>query len=360
MARAGARHLLLAITGHGFGHAAQTAPVIDALRALRPDLRISVRSELPAPVLAQFFPGAAPPTRPVADFGFASRSALEVDVAAAERAFTALHAGFDAACDREAEALRALAPDLVLANVGYVPLAAAARAGIPAVGLSSLNWLGIARGYWADWPAAAAIAADMVASYGAARRFIRPTPAMPMPDFPTVAVGPVARRGADRRAALIARMGCPADTRLVLVSLGGIATELGLAAWPAVPGVRYVVAGLATPARPDMIALDDLGFSHLDCLASVDAVVTKPGYATLAEAACHGIPTLYVKRGRWPEEAHLVTWLEAHGTARELARADLEQGALGPALAALWAQPRRPPVPASGNQQAARLIAALL
>jgi len=40
------KHLLLAITGHGYGHAAQTAPVVDALRVLQPLQRCCRRQQL--------------------------------------------------------------------------------------------------------------------------------------------------------------------------------------------------------------------------------------------------------------------------------------------------------------------------
>jgi len=354
------RHLLVAITGHGFGHAAQTAPVVAALRALRPDLHVSLRSDLAPARLAAFFPFIDAVTRPTADFGVPMRSAIDVDIAAAERAFAALHRGFAPTVATEAEALERLRPDLVLANVGFVPIAAAGRAGIPAIGFCSLNWLGILRGYAAGWRDGAAILAEMAASYRAARRFVRPTPAMPMPDFDSVQVGPVARQAVPRRAALAERLALAPGERIVLVSLGGIDTSLDLAAWPVVPGLRYVVAGLAPPPRPDMAALEPLGIGHLDCLASCDAVVTKPGYGTIVEAACHGIPTLFVRRGVWPEEPHLVDWLAAHGTAREIPRAALEHGALAPELAALWAMTRKPPVSPTGNDAAARLIAEYL
>jgi hypothetical protein len=354
------RHLLVAITGHGYGHATQTAPVVAALRALRPDLRVSLRTDLAPAWLATVFPGADAVTRPTADFGVPMRSAIDVDAAAAERAFSALHERFAATVASEAAALERLRPDLVLANVGYVPIAAAARAGIPAIGFSSLNWLGILRGYAAGWRDADAIFADMATSYRTARCFVRPTPAMKMPDFDTIQVGPVARQGVARRAALAERLGIAAGERIVLVSLGGIDTSLDLALWPAVPGLRYVVAALVPPPRPDMAALEALGIDHLDCLASCDAVVTKPGYGTIVEAACHGIPTLFVRRGIWPEEPHLVDWFEAHGTAREIPRAALERGTLAPELAALWTMARKPPVPPTGNDAAARLIAEYL
>jgi len=353
-------HLLVAITGHGFGHAAQTAPVIDALRARRPELRISVRSDLPPARLAQFFPGAESVTRPVSDFGIPMRSAIDVDADAAERAFSRLHREFDATVAAEAAALAALRPDLVLANVGFVPIAAAARAGIPAIGFSSLNWLGILRGYAGGWRAAEAILAEIAASYRLARIFVQPTPTMPMPELACVQVGPVARQGVAQRARLAARLGLAAGERVVLLSLGGIETSLDLAAWPAIPGVRYVVAALATPARPDMAAAEALDISHLDCLASCDAVITKPGYGMVSETACNGVPVLFVRRGSWPEEPHLVDWWVANATALEIARATLEQGTLAPALTRLWTLPRRPAVAPTGGADAARILEAAL
>ena len=40
-------HLLVCITGHGYGHAAQTVPVLNQLHALLPQLRLTIRSQVP-------------------------------------------------------------------------------------------------------------------------------------------------------------------------------------------------------------------------------------------------------------------------------------------------------------------------
>jgi hypothetical protein len=248
----------------------------------------------------------------------------------------------------------------MLANVSYLALAAAARAGIPAIGFSSLNWLDIMRDYAVGWGNGPAILAEMTAAYRAASLFIRTTPSMPMPDLATIEVGTVARRGVERRDQLAERLGLAMGERVVLVSLGGTNIDLDLARWPVANGIHYVVAAQTVPPRRDMIGIDRLGLSHIDCLASCDAVLTKPGYGTLAEAACHGIPTLYVRRGGWSEESHMTVWLTACCTAREIDRAALEDGNIAPALEALWAQPRQPPSSPTGNIGAARLIADML
>ncbi len=41
-------HLVVSISGHGFGHVAQTAPVLNRLHECMPQLRITVRSNVAA------------------------------------------------------------------------------------------------------------------------------------------------------------------------------------------------------------------------------------------------------------------------------------------------------------------------
>jgi len=41
-------HLFVDISSHGFGHLAITAPVLNAVAEIAPDLRLTVRSDLPA------------------------------------------------------------------------------------------------------------------------------------------------------------------------------------------------------------------------------------------------------------------------------------------------------------------------
>ena len=46
-------HLFVDISSHGFGHLAITAPALDALAEIAPELRLTVRSGLPRQKLAQ-------------------------------------------------------------------------------------------------------------------------------------------------------------------------------------------------------------------------------------------------------------------------------------------------------------------
>ncbi|MDX2101491.1 MAG: hypothetical protein SF002_03005 [Alphaproteobacteria bacterium] len=353
-------HLLLAITGHGFGHAAQTAPVIAALQRRIPSLQLTVRSDLAEAAIRDFLPMVKTIRRPVGDFGMAMANAFDVDAEASGRRYRDLHAVWPTIVAVEAAGILADQPDLVVSNTNYLALAAAHHAGIPSIFYSSLTWFDIYPVYCGARPEAEAVLADMAAAYRCADLHVMPTPFLPTGIGPVIEVGPVARSGVNRRDEMMAALagaGKRTSRFLVLVSLGGITTPLATAAWPEQEGVTFVFVGSPGAARPDMVSLADLSVSFLDCLASVDALITKPGYGSFVEAACHGVPVLYADRGDWPDQPALSSWLHRHTPAACIERAALDSGAFAPELRALLTTPRRPPAAAPGAEQAADLIA---
>ena len=150
-------------------------------------------------------------------------SALDVLGPESLAAYRALHADWDARVAAEARQLSELGADLVFSNVGYLPLAGAQRAGIANVALCSLNWFDIYRHYCGD----DTIAAQIFACYANADAFLRATPGMAMENLANlVAVAPIAAVGNDRRDELDRHLKLSKEERLVLVSMGGIASRL--------------------------------------------------------------------------------------------------------------------------------------
>ena len=166
--------------------------------------------------------------------------------------------------------------------------------------------------------------------------------------------------GRARPAELRAALGCAADVRLALVAFGGFAKALPLEDWPEQNGLRILIPGLGQNPRPDVADPTTLDFSFSDLLASVDAVLTKPGYGTFVEAACAGIPVLYLRRPDWPEQDALIDWLHANARALEIDAATLARGTLAPALQRLWQQAPRPRPEADGAARVADLLSAAL
>jgi UDP:flavonoid glycosyltransferase YjiC (YdhE family) len=340
-------HLWLALSAHGYGHAGQVAPLVAELRARHPGLRLTVETALPRELLERRF--VPPPFEHVArpaDVGMVMHDALAVDVVASCAAYRDAHRERGRWLEEATAVLRRAAPDLLLADVPYLPLVAAARAAVPAVALCSLHWAAIHAAY-CDAPGDADVRRAMLDAYRGAERFYRPAPAMAMPELPNVVdVGPLATLGRERRERLRRALGVDSGERVVLVALGGVPTRLPLAAWPRLPGVHWLVQADWGARRDDIHPFEPLGLPFVDLLASSDALLAKPGYGLFAEAACHGVPVLALPREDWPESAALLAWLQAHGRCVEVDRAQADAGDLGEALARAWALPTPPrPVP---------------
>lgn len=361
------RHLLVAVSSHGFGHFSQVAPVLNALLHKRPDIRLTLRTELPRQLLEQRL--GHPFAQQIAsdDFGMLMHNAVDVDTVASLAAYRDFHANWDEHVTRVADEMAQDRPDLLLGDVPYLTLAAAARLGVKSIALCSLNWADVLAVY-ADETIRAEVLPAICAAYAGVERFICVAPVMPMPllqqaGVRLVEVGPVCAPGRDSRVALRQCLGVDEATSLVLVGMGGMPFALNTAGWPIQVSGRRVHYLLPSGWCCDGLAataLDQVPFAYADVLASVDLVITKPGYGMFVEAAAAGVPVLYVERQVWPEVTALEQWLSQVGHCRRISRRDLEQGALAPHLEILLQLGRYQPVNPGGVAAAAELLAGLV
>lgn len=351
-------HLLLALSGHGYGHLAQCAPVVNALWQQLPSLRVTVCCTLPRAVIAERLDKPFTSLTVELDVVLPMSSAWEVDVPAARRAYAVFHQDNTAGLQRDLDLLGEIRPDLILADVPYRILSAAGLAGIPAVGLCSLNWASIYAAYCSADGDSEAVLEQMWSGYRAADIFLAPEPAMDMPELENYrAIGPIAREGVSQKPALLELLGLSPGTRIVMVALGGIATAMPLANWPRIEGVAWLFSAATGIPRDDLFDFSVLPLAFIDVLASSDAVLTKPGYGTYAEAVCNAVPILTLERPDWPETACLNAWARRHGRLHVIGKEQFESGTFARALQELWSQAvvDERPEPA-GIQQAVGLL----
>ncbi len=355
-------HLLLALSGHGYGHLAQCAPVVNTLWEDMPDLRVSVCTVLPRDVVATRL------DRPFAyhcvelDPVLQMFNAWEVDVPSSQQVYRAFHDNWDSGLQQDVEMLRQLNPDVVLADIPYRILAAAAQLETAAIGMCSLNWADIYAAYCQGDRTDRRIRAQMMTGYRSAHMFLAPQPAMPMPQLDNIhAIGPVARCGIRQKLSLCEHYGIPKHVNIVLVALGGIATDMPLQRWPRLENTVWLFTTAVGPLqRDDLLDVSTVAMSFIDVLASVDVVLTKPGYGTYAEAVCNAVPLLSIERPDWPETAVLNRWAKQYGHLEQMTREQFYQGTFAPQVRALLATEARQGMHPSGIIQAARLVESLL
>ena len=349
-------HIVVDITGHGYGHAAMTLPVIDALAALRPGLRLTVRSSLEEAWLR------ARTSAPFAyrandELGMAMEDGLRVKAPESLAHYAAIHGDWNGAVAREAAELAPLRADLLVSNIGYLSLAAARHIGIDRVAYSSLNWADVFWGYCGHLPGADRIMSQMVDAYAAADTFIQPTPSMPMPSIRNgLPTAPVVRIGRDRRAEIARRLNLGQDVRLAVISLGGIETPLTYSTWPRLAGWRVVSGSQDRPDHPDVVSWTCLDMPFIDVLASADVLVIKPGYGLITEAVCNGKRALYVPRPGWPETEAQLAWMAQYGCGRPILERDLRTGHFLEEVGDLLSQSLPSPPAAEGARDIARIL----
>lgn len=350
-------HLLVDISSHGYGHVSQTSAVVNALVQLMPELRITVRTAAPLQFLKSRLQCEFQHLPVTFDFGMKMANAVDVQIAESARAYREFHTDWQHKVEREADVMRSLKPDLLLANVPYLSLAAAHKSRVRAVGLCCLNWADIYQHYCSDDAAFPVIHEQMLEAYSGAERFLKVQPAMTMADFGnTHSISPIARSGVQKRCHIAANSSQIEGEKLVMVAMGGMEFRLPVQHWPHLPGIRWIVPQAWDVRRDDTTTFESLQLAFTDALASCDAVITKPGYGMFTEAACNGVPVLYVTRRDWPEEPCLVQWLRQNAACLEVERGALLAGELGNALAQLWALPVPPRPVATGAAEAAQIL----
>ncbi|WP_424585622.1 hypothetical protein [Zwartia sp.] len=375
-------HLLVTLSSHGFGHLSQAAPVINQLRELIPNLRLTIRATFPADQIQKRIlnPNVL---QPVADdFGMVMRDALTVDLSASLLAYQKFHASMPERIEHLSEELLEQKIDLVLADVPYLTLAAAKKVGIPSVALCSLNWADVLEhalllatsnalentaSSRAISPELARVGAEIVREirgiYQQADCFLLPTPSMPILTLTnTRAIGPVCTPGIMRREALAFNTQVTGDVWFVLVGMGGMPFDLELDEWSTHmlgKPIHYIVAGKIAQIskHPHVISETQTGLSYSDLVSSVDLILTKPGYGMFVEAAAAGVPVLYVERRDWPEAKALTDWLEVVAHCTEISTEVLHRGDFVDEMRKLLELGRYDPVAATGNMQGATFLA---
>ncbi len=146
--------------------------------------------------------------------------------------------------------------------------------------------------------------------------------------------------------------------KIVLVSLGGIEAN------------NIPVKALSSDSRFHWLVNIDLNdisdnvhsthsiqeYCYKDLIASIDAVVSKPGYGTAAEVIHYQLPFLFTCRGDFPDEPFIVAWLESYGRCKQIDKSEWLSGNFGDYLVELIKELPKNKVTCNGAEVAAKII----
>src|SRR2546426_1045853 len=131
MIRADMKRIWCAISSHGFGHAAQAVPVLNELGRRVSGLTAILRTSVPARLFEADLQIAWEVSPAEQDVGCVQHGPIRIDVAATWGEHRRFHEQWEAQVAAEVRAIRSGKPALVLADISYLAIETAARAGVP-------------------------------------------------------------------------------------------------------------------------------------------------------------------------------------------------------------------------------------
>jgi hypothetical protein len=351
-----------AISGHGYGHAAQVGPVLNALGALIPDLTAILRTTVPAAFFQDRLTIEWELSPAQQDIGCIQDGPLMIDVDATWAAHRRFHDTWAARLSREVTAMQAASPSIVIADTPYLAIEAGVRARIPTIALANFTWDLVLKEYCCDSDFAQQQLIQRIReSYAKADKALRITPAPTIDAFSTmIDIAPIASPNSPERARLASALSLTAKERTVLVGFGGIPlTSLPLEQMEQLPHYRFLIDGPVPSGYSHIHSIETLPLSFKTLMASVDIIMTKPGYGTIVEAVAVQQPVVYVRRYNFADERQLVDYLNHYGRGVELSFDDFIGGRWDTALRRASESPM-PSVmapPPTGATEAAAILA---
>jgi len=356
-------HVLFSISPHGLGHFSQIIPVIDFLYHLKRDCLITVRTVTDQNEISRKITLSVDYEQAADDFGMKMLNALDVDLDSSLASYNNFHNDWDIKVADLASNLIENNVNLVVADIPYLSLAAAAKAGIPSIALCSLNWADVLE-FFVPKEEGKEILEIMRAAYNSAEYFLQPTPSMKMNGLGNLrGIGPVCKPGQYCRGEIEKIFSVKEDVWLVLVGMGGMPYDIDYSQWPQfiLSKPVYYIAPASSNTECDWImSVERWNNSYSDLVASVDLVVTKPGYGMFVESAVAGVPVLYVERKNWPDVESLTDWLVMVAHCMEISLDVFQAGSFADEMTLLLEQGRYMPIEPTGNQEAALIIQKIL
>jgi L-arabinokinase len=354
------------ISGHGFGHASREIEVMNALAAACPGLSIVVRT---AAARRLFDRTVRPPVTFIegaCDTGVVQIDSLRLDEEETIRRAAAFHRQLPRLAAQEGVLLREHDARFVVADAAPLAPVAASAAGVPSVVLANFTWDWIYEGY----PEALTAAPDLIETIRDAYRHAGGAWRLPLHGGFTMFDRPIdvpfiARHAARDRLDVRRLLHLPAAGPLALSSFGGYGLrDFDLHRLDCLDEWGIVITGNDPPgALPAGVQFVDegrmyaSGVSYEDLIASVDVVVTKPGFGIVTECLANDTAMLYTSRGRFVEYEVMVAEMPRF---LRCAHIDLESLRAGRWLDGLTRVRELPPPPERPRTDGAEVVAGMI
>lgn len=323
--------LIYYITAHGLGHGVRSTDIIRFFSEAYPGIPVVIVSDLPHLFLENRLPGLKPEFRRASfDVGMVQIDSVRVDLARSLEKAKDLQRRWNKLVDQEAGFLVAKKAGVVVVDIPAIPLLAAARIGIPGLAASNFGWDWIYAEHAEKNPGWRPVVDAFASGYSTSRLLLRLPFHEEMSAFPSIEDIPlVSTPGKARRREIAEVTGCSPAQRWILLSFTKLDWDArALRSVELIQGYEFFTVLPLGWDLKNVHILDRERISFKDIVASVDAVISKPGYGIVSDCVVNRKPLIYAERNdfreyRILEEAIRKYLRNLHMPAEQLYRGDL-------------------------------------
>lgn len=348
------------VSPHGFGHAARACAVMTALHALDAALEFEIFTRAPRWFFAESLHFAFGYHELLTDIGMVQRSPLEEDLATTLSKLAAFMPFSAQQLEPVARTLSDLGCGLALCDISPLGIAAAQVAHLPSILIENFTWDWIYSGYCEAAPEFERFIPEFTRLFASATAHIQTEPVCAPTPTATLTTHPVGRTPRLSAATIRQELHIPQGARVVLISMGGFELEYTfLDRFAHLKDTYFVVPGGAEThqSRGNLVLLPHhSAYYHPDLLYAADAVISKAGYSTIAEAYHAGIPFGYVSRAQFRESPVLSEFIRQRMQGVAINGATFGTGEWADAIPQLLSLPRIDRSEMNGAEQIARYV----
>jgi hypothetical protein len=306
--------IYIAITDHGFGHAARTASIAGQIQQLFPTAKLILVTTAPNWLLKCYIDGEFIHRQRSSDVGVVQADSLKMDRAATLTKWRDIIDRQDQIVTEEVAFCQQHGVNLVFADAPPLATIIAQKLGVPCWMSSNFGWDFIYR----DWGGEFNKIADWIGDcYGQCDRLFRVPLHESMDRFP--AIEDVGLTGGDPKYPL-------ADLRAkfhldrpkeqtILLTFGGLSLDaIPYQNLSQFPDHQFIAFDHHAPDLPNLVKVLDRAYRPVDFMPLCDRIVSKPGYSTFAEALKLQIPIVSLTRSGFAESEIILNGMQDYGS----------------------------------------------
>jgi hypothetical protein len=335
--------ILFYVSGHGFGHARRMTQVMRALRAIAPDVAIHVRTAAPPRVFEPIAPRQIQSSQ--IDSGMVEADTLSIDRPATLEHLERFIADSDSIVRSEIDAVLALRPSMIVADVPFLAGDVSAALGVPCIGISNFTWEWIYQSFFGNEPRYRPIHEGIVQSYSHFNAILQLPFGQTCPQIQqTIPMPLIAPRSTRSKLEILSQLGMdPNDRRprALFATRGGISPQALATAAMQCPQMLFLSSIELREVGPSNLKSFHLsaGLDFSDVLSACDVVVSKLGYGIVAECIAARVRLLWPRRNGFAEDDITECELPKYVPTMEISHEDYASGNWGSALQGLIALP---------------------